>query len=46
MVISYELINGNGMAREYHDNNALKFEGEFIYGKKMELEKSIILKVT
>ena len=33
--IIYELINGNGKVKEYYDDNSsLKFEGEYLNGKK------------
>ena len=30
----YELINGNGIAKEYNEDNELLFEGEFLNGKR------------
>ena len=32
--IIYELINGNGTVKEYWDNGKLKFEGEYLNGKR------------
>ena len=32
--IIYELKNGNGKVKEYEENNYLKFEGEYLDGKK------------
>ena len=33
--IIYELINGNGKVKEYNKNNEqIKFEGEYLNGKK------------
>ena len=30
----FELINGNGKIKEYNDNGTLKFEGEYLNGKR------------
>ena len=37
-------LNGekNGKAKEYYDNNKLKFEGEYLNGEKIEKQKSIL----
>ena len=32
--IIYELINGNGKVKEYYNNCRLRFEGEYLNGKK------------
>ena len=32
--IIYELINGNGSVKEYYDEGKLKFEGQYLNGKK------------
>ena len=32
--ILYELINGNGKVKEYDEEGQLKFEGEYLNGKK------------
>ena len=32
--ITYELINGNGKVKEYNANGKLKFEGEYLNGKR------------
>ena len=32
--IIYELINGNGKVKEYYNSGALKFEGEYLNGKR------------
>jgi len=32
--IIYELINGNGYVKEYYDEGKLKFEGQYLNGKK------------
>ena len=32
--IVYELRNGKGYAKEYHNNGKLEFEGEFLNGQK------------
>ena len=32
--IIYELINGNGKVKEYYDVGILKFEGEYLNGKR------------
>ena len=37
--VIYELINGNGVTKEYHDNYNLKFVGELINGKKNGIGK-------
>ena len=39
--IIYELINGNGKVKEYYDTESLRYEGEYLNGKKMEKEKNI-----
>ena len=33
-IIIYELINGNGKVKEYYDNGIIKFEGEYLNGKR------------
>ena len=30
----YELINGNGKVKEYYSDGKLKFEGEYLNGKR------------
>ena len=30
----YKLINGNGKFKEYNDDGNLKFEGEYLNGKR------------
>jgi len=30
----YEIKNGNGKVKEYHDNGKIKFEGKYLNGKK------------
>jgi len=32
--IIYELINGNGKVKEYDDDGNLKYEGEYLNGKR------------
>ncbi len=32
--IVYEIINGNGKIREYHENGKIKYEGECLNGEK------------
>ena len=32
--IIYELNDGNGKVKEYYDNDKLKFEGEYLNGKR------------
>ena len=32
--ITYELKNGNGNVKEYYNNGELKFEGEYLNGKR------------
>ena len=32
--IIYELINGNGKVIEYYEDQSLKFEGEYLNGKR------------
>ena len=37
--VIYELKNGNGNAREYYYNGNLKYEGEYLNGKRNGLGK-------
>ena len=32
--VIYELKNGNGKVKEYYDNGKIKFEGEYLNGKR------------
>ena len=43
--IIYELINGNGNVKEYDNQCKLRFEGEYLNGKKMEEGKNMIIMV-
>ena len=33
----------NGKGKEYYPNGNLRFEGEYLNGKKMEKEKNVIM---
>ena len=37
--IIYELINGNGKVKEYDQNRKIKFEGEYLHGKRNGIGK-------
>ena len=41
--IIYELINGNGKAKEYWNNDKLSFEGEYLNGKRNGKGKEYLL---
>ena len=42
--IIYIFNKGNGKVKEYDDDGKIKFEGEYLNGKKMEREKYMIMR--
>ena len=43
--VIYQLHNGNGKVKEYDNHGVLIFDGEYLNGKKINLEKNIMMKV-
>ena len=41
--IIYELIKGKGIVKEYSESGQLRYEGEYLNGKRKDGEKNLLL---